>query len=41
MLPWREISPEGEQIGFIQGWQAGEVTFVELCRAFGISRKTG
>ena len=41
MLPWKEISPEDEQIGFVQRWQAGEVTFVELCRAFGISRKPG
>ena len=41
VLPWKQTSPEREQIRFIEGWKAGEVTFVELCRGFGVSRKTG
>ena len=41
MLPWKETSPETEQMRFIERWQGGEVTFVELCRRFGVSRKTG
>ncbi len=41
MLPWKESSPESEQERFIEQCQAGEVTFVEACRQFGISRKTG
>ncbi len=40
-MPWKEISPESEQERFIEQCQAGEVTFVEACRQFGISRKTG
>ena len=41
MLPWKETCPESEQIRFIERWQAGEVSFVEACRQFNISRKTG
>ena len=40
-MPWRSNSPETEQIRFIERWQRGEGTFLELCRAFGISPKTG
>ena len=40
-VPWKNVSPEMEQIQFIQRWQQGRVSFVALCRAFGISRKTG
>ncbi len=40
-VPWKNVSPEMEQIRFIQWWQEGRVSFVALCRAFGISRKTG
>lgn len=40
-MPWKQSSPETEQLRFIEGWQAGEATFVEMCRRFGISRKTG
>mgnify|MGYP002829961558 CR=1 FL=1 len=40
MLPWKEKSRETEQVSFIQRWQRGEVTLAELCRQFGISRKT-
>ncbi len=41
MLSWKKRNPESEQIRFIERWQAGEVTFVEACRQFSISRKTG
>lgn len=41
MLPWNSASPETEQIRFIQRWERGGETFLELCRGFGISRKTG
>ena len=41
MLPWNDTSPETEQERFIERWQVGGVTFVEICRQFGISRKTG
>ena len=41
VLPWKSTSPEVEQIRFIQRWESGGETFVELCRAFGVSRKTG
>lgn len=41
MLPWNDTSPETEQERFIERWQVGGVSFVEICREFGISRKTG
>ena len=40
-MPWKSTSPEREHMRFIQEWQTGGEIFVELCRAFGISRKTG
>ena len=40
-MPWKQTSLEAEQVRFIQRWQAGGVSFVDLCRQFGISRKTG
>lgn len=40
-MPWKDTSPEAEQIRFIQRWQAGGDTFGALCHQFGISRKTG
>ncbi len=41
MLPWNDTSLETEQVRFIERWQAGGVTFVQMCHQFGISRKTG
>jgi len=42
VLPWKETNPESEQIRFIERWEGGgEVSFVDLCRQFGVSRKTG
>ena len=40
-MPWKQTSLEIEQVCFIERWRAGEVSFVDLCRQFGISRKTG
>ena len=40
-VPWKSTSSESEQILFIKQWQQGSENFVELCRVFGISRKTG
>ena len=41
VLTWKQTDPESEQIRFIERWQEGRVTFVELCRQFSVSRKTG
>jgi len=41
VLPWNQTSRESEQVRFIRRWQSREENFVELCRQFGISRKTG
>ena len=40
-MPWKSTNPEVEQIRFIERWESEGETFLELCRAFGISRKTG
>ena len=40
-MPWKNASSEAEQIRFIERWESGGETFLDLCRAFGISRKTG
>ena len=41
VLPWKQTSREKEQRQFIERWKRGEVSFVSLCRQFGISRKMG
>ena len=40
-MPWKEMSIESERMRFIERRVAGEETVTELCRKFGISRKTG
>lgn len=40
-MPWKETCVEEERFRFIERWQRKELSFAELCRAFGISRKTG
>ena len=40
-VPWKNVSPEMEQVQFIKSWEQGRESFVELCRVFDISRKTG
>ena len=37
VLPWKQTNLETEQIRFIERWQTGGVSFVDLCRQFGIS----
>ncbi len=41
VVPWKDTNREAEQIRFIERWQRGGGTFLELCQAFGISPKTG
>ena len=41
VMPWRESTACSEQESFIRRWLKGEDTVSELCRAFGVSRKTG
>ena len=40
-MPWKESSAASEQKAFIEAWLQGRESFSELCRWFGISRKTG
>jgi len=40
-VPWKNVSPEIEQAQFIKSWEQGRESFLELCQAFDISRKTG
>ena len=41
VMPWKESSAACEQRVFIERWSTGEESVSELCRRFGISRKTG
>ena len=41
VMLWKESSAACEQWVFIERWSMGEVPVSELCRRFGISRKTG
>ena len=41
MAPLKQTSREIEQVRFIERWHEGEVTLVESCRQFAISRKAG
>ena len=40
-MPWKETCPMEERIKFISYYLEGELSMAALCRAFGISRKTG
>ena len=40
-MPWRETCAMDERIRFVAQWSKEETSFAALCRAFGISRKTG
>ena len=40
-LPWKNTSPPLERLRFIERCAAGEESISDLCREFGISRKTG
>ena len=40
-MPWKETCAMNERFGFVCEVERGERTMSELCRVFGISRKTG
>jgi putative transposase len=40
-MPWQERSPVDLRVQFAVEWQRDEIPFAELCRRYGISRKTG
>ena len=40
-MPWKEVKPMDQKIMFIAGYLRGDRIFSELCRLYGISRKTG
>lgn len=40
-MPWAETEPMKERARFVAEWERGHYTMTELCRRFGVSRKTG
>lgn len=40
-MSWQDTSTESEKIKFIGDWLRDEFNFADLCRRYGISRKTG
>src|SRR5712691_7650409 len=40
-MPWRESSMLDAKMRFVVAWEDGDLSFSELCRQHGISRKTG
>ncbi len=40
-MAWRATCPMDERMRFIVAWLEGELSVAELCRRFGVSRKTG
>ena len=40
-MPWKETCAVEERIKFIKDYRSGEFMLAELCRMYGISRKTG
>lgn len=40
-MPWQKVDPVDERMRFILESQLKNVSFSELCRSFGVSRKTG
>jgi putative transposase len=40
-MPWKEVRPMDQKVLFIADYLRGGRTFAELCRLYGISRKTG
>lgn len=40
-MPWQKTNHSSERHQFLNAWLAGHHTMTSLCRAFGISRKTG
>lgn len=40
-MPWHQTYPVNERVKFVAAAQAGRKTTTELCKQFGVSRKTG
>ena len=40
-MPWHKTNPVNERLKFVAAAQRGDKTMTELCREYGISRKTG
>lgn len=40
-MPWKETTPMSERKQFVDECLLGQETTAELCRRYGISRKTG
>ena len=40
-MPWNQTCPMDEKIKFIAAVKSGQDSFAEICRQFGISRKSG
>ena len=40
-MPWTQTDPVNERMKFVVALQRGDLSMVEACRQFGISRKTG
>jgi hypothetical protein len=40
-MPWIQTSPVNERMKFVVEMQRGDLTMVDACRQFGISRTTG
>jgi transposase len=40
-MPWHETCVMDERMAFAVDWQREELSFAALCRAYGVSRKTG
>jgi len=40
-MPWQETCPMDERVRFIAAYQQEDTSMAELCRQFGVSRKTG
>ncbi len=40
-MPWQEACVQNERMRFVVDWERGEDSMAELCRRYGVSRKTG
>jgi len=40
-MPWRATCPMEERVCFVSDWRSGAFGMAELCRRYGVSRKTG
>jgi transposase-like protein len=40
-MPWKVTAPMQERIKFIEEWLTKRHTMVDLCRKYGVTRKTG